>query len=99
MIGDASDAVEVALLAEGKNIHADLLKIGHHGSKFSSAHEFLQAVAPDIAVIPVGKDNRYNHPTPAVLERLTSLKIPVYRTDQQGALEFRSVSGGWQLTP
>ncbi len=99
MIGDASDAVEVALLAEGKNIHADLLKIGHHGSKFSSDHEFLQAVAPDVAVIPVGRDNRYNHPHPAVLERLTSLHIPVYRTDQQGTLEFRSVPGGWRLTP
>lgn len=99
MIGDASDAVEVALLAEGKNIHADLLKIGHHGSKFSSTHEFLRAVQPDVAVIPVGKDNRYNHPHPVVLERLKSLEIPVYRTDQQGALEFRSVSGGWQLIP
>lgn len=99
MIGDASDAVEKELLRAGANLHVDLLKIGHHGSKYSSTHEFLRAVQPDMAVIPVGAINHYGHPHPTVIERLRVLRIPVYRTDLQKTLLFKSVPGGWRYTP
>lgn len=97
MLGDASDAVELALVDRHVDVRADLLKIGHHGSKYSSTHEFLRAVQPDVAVIQVGRDNRYGHPHPTVLERLMVLKIPVFRTDFQQTLEFKSIAGGWRL--
>lgn len=97
MIGDASDAVEKKLLFLSADLQVDLLKISHHGSRFSSSHEFLRAVKPDMAVIPVGVKNRYGHPHPTVLERLRVLEIPVYRTDTAGTLEFESRPGGWKL--
>ena len=51
-------------------LHADVLKVGHHGSKNSTTQEFLDAVAPTIAIISSGEDNPYGHPSPELLERL-----------------------------
>ncbi len=99
MIGDAPDAVEEKLLSSGADLRVDLLKISHHGSKYSSAHDFLRAVHPDLVVIPVGLDNSYGHPHPTVLERLRVLDIPVDRTDTLGTIEFESVAGGWKMKP
>lgn len=96
-IGDASDAVEKKLLASGRDLHVDLLKAGHHGSKFSSTHDFLRAVEPDLAVVTVGAKNRYGHPHPTMLERFRGFNIPVYRTDLEGTLRFMSIPGGWRL--
>lgn len=98
-LGDASDAVEDKLLSGDKDLHVDLLKVSHHGSKYSSRADFLQALHPDLAVIPVGAENRYGHPHPTVLERLKVAQIPVYRTDLSGTLFFRGSAEGWQLTP
>ena len=67
-------------------LHADILKIGHHGSKTSSAEEFIDAVGPAFAVIQVGRNNMYGHPTPEVLERLRQRGIPTWRNDLQGAV-------------
>ncbi len=67
-------------------LHTDILKVGHHGSKTSSSEEFLDAVRPSLAVIQVGENNMYGHPTPEVLERLAERDIPVLRNDQQGAV-------------
>ncbi len=98
-LGDASDAVEKKLLASGLDLHADLLKPSHHGSRFSSSREFLEAVRPESAVLSVGAKNRYGHPHPTVIQRLEKLNITIYRNDRLGTLVFRSVAGGWEKTP
>ena len=75
------------------SLHCDILKVGHHGSKTSSCEEFLDAVGPAFAVIQVGKNNMYGHPTPEVLQRLAIREIPVYRNDLQGAVGMEIKDG------
>src|SRR3989338_164271 len=72
------------------NLSSDILKVSHHGSKYSSSEEFLQAVHPSFAVISVGKDNSYGHPTPEVLQKLQNFGIKILRTDQNGDVEILS---------
>lgn len=81
-------------IGKAETLRADVLKVGHHGSKTSSAAEFLDAVDPQIAVIQVGKNN-YGHPSPEVLARLTERGIRVFRNDLDGAvgLKFRGQKG------
>ena len=67
-------------------LKCDVLKVAHHGSKSSSSEEFLDAAAPEIAVISVGKNNLYGHPHPQTLERLQARGIEIYRTDENGAV-------------
>ena len=63
-----------------------VLKVAHHGSAQSSSDDFLQLVQPTVAVISVGKNNRYGHPTTQALERLHTYADQVLRTDQHGAI-------------
>ncbi|MBR6404314.1 MAG: DNA internalization-related competence protein ComEC/Rec2 [Eubacterium sp.] len=63
-----------------------ILKVAHHGSKYSSCEEFLDTYAPDIAVISVGEKNMYGHPSQETLERLESEGSAIYRTDKTGAV-------------
>lgn len=72
-----------------KSLRADVLKISHHGSKYSTCQEFLDAVSPSIAVISVGEKNNYGHPSSQVIERLEERHIKVYRTDRDGAIGIR----------
>ena len=88
--GDAEAEAEVEMLASGVSLKADVLKIGHHGSRTSSSMPFLKAVSPMYTVISVGKGNDYGHPHPETLSKLSQLGIPVYRTDLFGNLEFIS---------
>lgn len=69
-------------------LDADILKIGHHGSKTSSSELFLKTVSPDVAIIPVGRKNRYGHPHESVLTRLESLSIPLRRTDVESDILY-----------
>lgn len=95
--GDASESVEEQILQSGIDISATLLKVGHHGSRTSTDHDFLQAVHPDVAVISVGKTNRYGHPHPTVLQRLEVEGVRVFRTDQLGPIKLHSDGqGGWR---
>lgn len=84
--GDISATAEKKL----SDINADVLKVAHHGSKYSSSDLFLAAVSPKIAVISVGVKNTYGHPTPEVLQRLSNYDINVLRTDQSGDINFIS---------
>ena len=65
----------------------DVLKVGHHGSKTSSSKEFINEINPRYSVISVGKNNRYGHPNKEVLDNLDNSKI--YRTDENGSIEFK----------
>lgn len=95
LTGDAETAAEAALLKTGSPLRADVLKVGHHGSKGATSAAFLAAVAPKIAVIQVGADNSFGHPHPDILARLTAAQVAVLRTDQQGRIEI--VSDGHTL--
>lgn len=70
-------------------LKSDMLKVGHHGSKYSSSEEFLQVVAPKFAVIEVGK-NTYGHPTQETISRLQNIGAQIFRTDQNGDIIFES---------
>jgi competence protein ComEC len=82
LTGDISDRVEKALIDSNSDIEARILKIAHHGSKTSTSEGFLEAVKPDVAIISVGRDNRFGHPAEIVLDRLNNFNIKVLRTDK-----------------
>lgn len=84
--GDASSKVEKKIL--NYDIKSDILKVGHHGSSYSTLNEFLNKVNPKYAVIEVGKNNIYNHPTNDTLDKLIKRNIKVYRTDINGTIIF-----------
>ena len=84
--GDIGTNTESLILETGIDIDCDILKVAHHGSKYSSCEDFIAAASPDIAVISVGKHNFYGHPTPETLSRLESYGCEVFRTDEEGAV-------------
>ena len=82
---DADSSVEAQILARGTPVAAQILKVGHHGSNYSSSTAFLAAVRPEQAVISVGP-NSYGHPADGTLERLAAAGATVWRTDQNGTV-------------
>ena len=82
--GDAERAAEQVLVDSGVDLSATVLKVGHHGSETSTGYVFLREVMPKYAVISVGEDNSYGHPTEDVLSRFRDADVTVYRTDMQG---------------
>ena len=92
MTGDIDEKGEKTLIAN-TDIKADILKIAHHGSRYSSCEKFIAVAAPKIAVIQVGK-NTYGHPSEEVIKRLEEHKITVLRNDEQGAVGIRVNKAG-----
>jgi competence protein ComEC len=90
--GDAGVAAERRFLDEGIDLHADVLKVGHHGSAYSSSPEFIAAVHPRYAIISVGRHNIFGHPAPSTLATLARASVCVYRTDDHAAVTV-STSG------
>lgn len=89
--GDLPQAEEDYVAKEfGDGLHAQVLKLGHHGSRTSSSAYWLAAVHPDVAVISAGRDNRYGHPHKEVIELLDKLTIPSLRTYEEGTITFAS---------
>lgn len=87
LTGDAAFETEDHLLAiASSTLSADILKVGHHGSKTSTGSAFIQAVHPKLALISVGAGNTYGHPTQETLGRLQAAGVPVWRTDQRGTI-------------
>lgn len=91
--GDASDKVEKDILINNKDISADILKAGHHGSRTSTSEEFLNAVNPSFAVVSVSKYNTYNLPNIETMKRLYGYGCKVLRTDEMGNITLR-INGG-----
>jgi competence protein ComEC len=87
--GDAEKASEYDMLAKKLVPDVDVLKVGHHGSKYSSTSSFLKKARPNYAIISVGK-NSYGHPTSEVLSRLKAVHAKVYRTDKSGNIIITS---------
>jgi len=83
LTGDIGSPTETALLESGTLTDIELLKVGHHGSKYSSTVPFLDTIKPEISIISSGK-NSYGHPTPEAIEHLTTAGSQIFRTDQDG---------------
>jgi competence protein ComEC len=84
--GDAGFETEQRLLARGADVHADVLKVGHHGSAYASSPDFLAAVHPAVALISVGRHNVFGHPAPRTVAALRAQGVRTYRTDRCGAI-------------
>jgi len=86
LTGDITETEEQTMINLGSLRPVEVLKVAHHGSKFSTSQKFLEAVKPKLAVISVGK-NSFGHPTPEVLARLKAVGAKVLRTDEIGTVE------------
>ncbi len=99
LTADTGMNVEDVLLQRGIHLKNDILKVGHHGSKYASGDTFLRAVDPKVAVIEVGKGNTYGHPAKATLARLaSSTHAIVLRTDGNGTIEISPSSAAGQFS-
>ncbi len=90
LTGDLEREDELRLLASGLDVKSDVLKVAHHGSRFSTTDLFLEKVAPEYAVISVGSQNRYGHPHSETLERLAHTSARILRTDTNGRITLVS---------
>lgn len=92
--GDIEEKAEKEILLKYKineNIlKAKILKVAHHGSKSSSSEEFLERVSPDIAIIGVGKNNKFGHPNKEVINNILKYKTEIYRTDKDGEIKVKT---------
>ncbi len=97
--GDVPGTIEDRLSRERPDlVKAQVLKVSHHGSSSSSSRLFLSTVEPELAVISVGRGNRYGHPSPQVLARLLASDIEVRRTDRDGTLVIEAKRDGrWRV--
>lgn len=96
--GDAEqEAEEKMIRIYGGFLKSDLLKVGHHGSLTSSSNEFIDAVSPKAAVISVGRNNKFHHPSEVVLERFAERRVRTYRTDMDNAVVFVSDEKKWKV--
>lgn len=83
-MGDASSSVEETLL--DKDINCQVLKVGHHGSRYSSNDAFIKKVNPAYGIIMVGEGNKYGHPTKKTLDILNKYNVTIHRTDEEGTI-------------
>lgn len=97
LTADIGENVERYLLAKGAELRADVLKVAHHGSKYSTSAAFLDVVRPRLAVIEVGKGNLYKHPTEEALNRLSSAVARVFETDRDGTVAVRAEGGALRV--
>ena len=92
--GDIEEIAEKEIINtyKGKEylLKADCLKVAHHGSKTSSKKEILELIKPKVALIGVGKNNKFGHPSNVTLENLNSINAIVYRTDAMGEITIKS---------
>jgi len=88
LTGDSEEHSESSILAAGYGQAITVLKVGHHGSRTSTATQYLEAFDPQVAVISVGEGNRYDHPHPETLDKLTLGGVRVFRTDHHGTVKI-----------
>ena len=108
--GDIEDIAEKAILKKySKNLNilkSDILKVAHHGSKTSSITEFIEKIKPKYAIIGVGEDNKFGHPSDSTIQNLEKENIRIYRTDKMGEIEIKTntlgrkvaILGEWHMS-
>ncbi|WP_299087728.1 DNA internalization-related competence protein ComEC/Rec2 [uncultured Metabacillus sp.] len=99
--GDAEMGSEEKMISKFPGLRADVLKVGHHGSKGSTSDSFLDSILPSIALVSAGYNNRYQHPHSEVVDKLSSRGIPLLRTDLDGAIlyNFKGKTGTFSTHP
>lgn len=97
LTGDAEAETEERLMSKGANIKANVLKVGHHGSRYASSEKFLRQGGFETAIISDGADNRYGHPSQDALDRLKQLGVKLYRTDLEGEVTIVSRGHGYDI--
>jgi competence protein ComEC len=97
--GDIEDDAEELLVEQDddEGLRSTIYVTPHHGSRTSSTAEFLDAVSPEVALIPVGLDNQYGHPHDEVVQRLRFRGIEIYRTDLDGTIEVTTDGRGYSV--
>jgi competence protein ComEC len=91
LTGDAPLSIEEYLVRTyGASLESEVLKVGHHGSRTSTAENFVRTVAPTFAVVSAGRDNQYGHPHREVVERLSTAGVQVLNTAKQGTIVFKT---------
>ncbi len=100
LTGDAESPIEKTMVANyGSQLHAKVLKAGHHGSKTSSSSNFLKEVAPEAVVMSLGTNNQYGHPHEAMLTRLQKQGVKnIFRTDKNGAITISTDGKTYSIT-
>jgi competence protein ComEC len=98
LTGDAEQLVEARLLRQDEPLQSDILVAPHHGSNTSSSMPFIRAVNPRLIVISAGYNNRFHHPSAAVLARYTRRGLPWLSTAEQGAIRIQTDAGDLRLT-
>lgn len=91
-MGDAENEAEYKMIKQAENLSADLIKIGHHGSDTATSEDFLKKVKPELAIIQVGANNDFRHPSPRTIKKLLRQGVRIYRTDLDGTI--RSIGNG-----
>ena len=91
IMGDATSYVERQIVKNEVNINCDILRVGHHGSNTSSCDEFIKYVHPDVAIISVGKNNKFGHPNQEVLATLKRYNVNIRRTDLEGTITYQNM--------
>ncbi|HKQ72699.1 MAG TPA: ComEC/Rec2 family competence protein [Blastocatellia bacterium] len=97
--GDAETETEELMMKSGEPLRAQVLKVGHHGSRYATSGKFLEAVAPEVAIISCGAGNRYDHPAQATLDRLQSAGAKIYRTDLNGEIAIMTDGNKFEIHP
>ena len=97
LMGDAGLEAESAIMKDGYDVNADILKVGHHGSRTASGASFISAVSPGVSVIEVGAGNDYGHPHQETLDRLQKVS-KVYRTDLDGTITISTDGSAYSVT-
>ena len=90
LTGDSGEVVEEQIIINKIDIESDILKAGHHGSKYSSSLDFVEAVAPESSIFQVGMGNQFKHPHFITLYNFDRLGIDIFRTDEQGTIKVES---------
>ena len=94
LTGDAGAPTEQALIDRHRVVPADLLKVGHHGSRTSTSPRFIAFLRPRLALLSCGRENRFGHPAPETLSTLAAFRIPVFRTDRLSDVRVELSPGG-----
>ena len=95
--GDASNKIEKLIINDNKELDVDILKVGHHGSDTSTCEQFVSVIKPSVAIISVGKNNKYGHPTKIVLDILTKYDCDIYRTDIDGTIRITNTKNEYRI--
>ena len=96
--GDAGTDAESRMISSGYNLKADILKVGHHGSKYSSSPSFIAKVSPNVSIIEVGH-NDYGHPAPNTIQTLQNIGSKVYTTLDNGDIQVATNGTTYTVTP